>query len=118
MPSDALNFAGECFLPSEHGLISLERLHRDALAQQYVVSKQILDVAYAKGYGLALLAQGTPSAWGVNIVQEGIEHAVLTYDSSTLSFEEDSVIALRFDDIPFDLAHQPYRANASRGTNA
>ena len=118
MPNDGLRFNGEHFLLIEHCHISLESMHGDALAQQYVVGKQILDVACINGYGSVLLAQGAPSVEGVNIVQEAIESAVLTYASPTLSFEESSVIALRFNDNPFDLANQPHLANVSRDINA
>lgn len=118
MPNDNLRFNGGHFLPSEQGRISLERLHRDALAQQYLVSKQVLDVAYAEGCGSALLLQDIPSVVGANIAQEGIEHAVLTYASSTLSFEEGSMIALHVEANSFDLTHLSHRANANRDTNA
>ena len=59
-----IEFTGERFVPTEHGVIRQEHLHRYAWCLSMVQGKDVLDVASGEGYGSAMLASRARSVRG------------------------------------------------------
>lgn len=74
-----MEFTGERYVPSEHGEIRQEHLHRYAWCLSLVKDRKVLDIASGEGYGSALLATVASSVLGVDISSEAVEHASSTY---------------------------------------
>lgn len=71
--------------------VTIEHLHRYALAKEFIKNKIVLDIACGEGYGSNILAQDANSVIGVDIDQETITHAIKKYQKKNLSFLQGSV---------------------------
>ncbi|TWC34969.1 GT2 family glycosyltransferase [Pseudomonas sp. SJZ079] len=98
-----MEFTGERFVPTEQGKIRLEHYHRYAIALDLVEGKDVLDVACGEGYGSFSIASVARSVVGVDISDETIKHASVTYQQSNLTFCQGSAVALQFADASFDV---------------
>jgi len=85
-----LPWTGERFIPSLDGEIKLEHMHRYAIALHLVKNKDVLDLGCGEGYGADLIARSARSVVGVDISEEAITHASLTYRGKNLNFLEGS----------------------------
>ena len=95
---------GERYLPSYHGVIGLEHLHRYSLAGELVKGKTVLDIACGEGYGAAMLAGHARMVYGVDIMPEVIAHARQKYVAENIEFKVgDCTETLAFDDDFFDV---------------
>ncbi|MGB3787499.1 MAG: methyltransferase domain-containing protein [Phormidesmis sp.] len=84
----AMDFTGERYVPSEHGIIKYEHLHRYAAARDFCTNKAVLDIASGEGYGAALLAGSAKTVIGVDIDSESVGHAKERYAAhDNLQFE-------------------------------
>ena len=84
----AMNFTGERYVPSEHGVIKYEHLHRYAAAQVFSTDKVVLDIASGEGYGAALLSGSAKTVIGVDIDSASVGHAQEKYvDRDNLQFK-------------------------------
>lgn len=77
-----MEFTGERYIPSEHGEIRQEHLHRYAAVLPLAHGKRVLDIASGEGYGSAMLAQVASMVAGVDISLEAVEHASRTYGTN------------------------------------
>lgn len=82
-----MEFTGERYMPSEHGEIRQEHLHRYASVQHLSRGKRVLDIACGEGYGSAMLAEVACSVTGVDISLEAVEHARKTYGSKFVNLK-------------------------------
>jgi len=99
-----IEFTGERFVPTEHGVIRQEHLHRYACCLPLVAGKQVLDVASGEGYGSAMLASVAASVHGVDISQEAVDHASARYaDLSNLTYLQGSAAAIPLPDDSVDV---------------
>jgi glycosyltransferase involved in cell wall biosynthesis/SAM-dependent methyltransferase len=103
MESKELPWTGERLVPSVHGDIALEHLHRYAIATALVAGLDVLDIASGEGYGSQLLAVGARSVVGVDIAPEAVRHARAKYARANLSFLEGSCTAIPLPDAGIDL---------------
>lgn len=85
------------------GIITLEHMHRYAIACHVAKGKKVLDIACGEGYGANLLAQAAIEVTGADINQETIAAARKKYGRSNLKFETASTLALPFPDASFDM---------------
>lgn len=76
-----MDFTGERYVPTEGGQIRFEHLHRYNICLEYVVDKEVLDIASGEGYGSALLATKAKKVTGVDIDPNSINHAAHSYSS-------------------------------------
>jgi len=74
-----IEFTGERFVPTEHGVIRQEHLHRYAWCLPLVEGKDVLDVASGEGYGSAMMAGRARSVRGVDISIDAVTHASERY---------------------------------------
>jgi O-antigen biosynthesis protein len=72
-------------------MVSVQHLHRYAMAAEICVAKDVLDIASGEGYGSNLLARTAKSVTGVDIASEAISHAKAKYALQNLSFVEGAV---------------------------
>ncbi|KRG79496.1 hypothetical protein ABB30_00720 [Stenotrophomonas ginsengisoli] len=94
-----IEFTGERFVPTEHGVIRQEHLHRYAWCLSMVQGKDVLDVASGEGYGSAMLASRARSVCGVDISQEAVDHAASRYAAlSNLTYMQGSAAAIPLPD--------------------
>ncbi|MDT9582978.1 glycosyltransferase [Stenotrophomonas indicatrix] len=99
-----IEFTGERFVPTEHGVIRQEHLHRYAWCLPLVAGKDVLDVASGEGYGSAMLAGGARSVRGVDISPEAVAHAAERYaDVSNLRYLQGSAAAIPLPDDSVDV---------------
>lgn len=99
-----IDFTGERFVPTEHGVIRQEHLHRYACCLPLVAGKQVLDVASGEGYGSAMLASVAASVRGVDISQEAVDHATSRYaDIANLQYLQGSAAAIPLPDDSVDV---------------
>ncbi|NIJ67752.1 glycosyltransferase [Xanthomonas sp. 60] len=90
-----INFTGERFVPTEHGVIRQEHMHRYACCLPLVEGKAVLDIASGEGYGSAMLAARAKSVVGVDISNEAVKHAAVRYASiSNLDYVQGSAAAI------------------------
>lgn len=68
--------------------VTVEHLHRYAIANDFVANKKVLDIASGEGYGSYLLSKLADSVIGVDIDRVSIENACEKYKSSNLTFLE------------------------------
>jgi SAM-dependent methyltransferase len=87
-PSGAhpLPLTGERLLTGEPDEVTLEHLHRYALALDFCRGRRVLDIASGEGYGSNLLAGVAESVKGVDISAEAVEHARGKYRRPNLEF--------------------------------
>lgn len=99
-----IEFTGERFVPTEHGVIRQEHLHRYAWCLPFVEGKDVLDVASGEGYGSAMLASKARSVHGVDISDEAVAHAAERYAAvDDLTFLQGSAAALPLADDSVDV---------------
>jgi GT2 family glycosyltransferase/protein-L-isoaspartate O-methyltransferase len=99
-----IEFTGERFVPTEHGVIRQEHLHRYAWCLPLVKGKDVLDVASGEGYGSAMLASRARSVQGVDISQEAVDHAAGRYSALTnLKYLQGSAAAIPLADDSVDV---------------
>ncbi|HIE4563162.1 TPA: glycosyltransferase [Stenotrophomonas maltophilia] len=99
-----IEFTGERFVPTEHGVIRQEHLHRYAWCLPLVEGKDVLDVASGEGYGSAMLASRARSVRGVDISQEAVDHAAGRYSTLTnLKYLQGSAAAIPLADDSVDV---------------
>ena len=71
--------------------VTIEHLHRYALAREFVKNKIVLDIACGEGYGSNILAQEANLVTGVDIDQETITDALKKYQKKNLSFLQGAI---------------------------
>jgi GT2 family glycosyltransferase/SAM-dependent methyltransferase len=99
-----IEFTGERFVPTEHGVIRQEHLHRYAWCLPLVEGKDVLDVASGEGYGSAMLASKARSVHGVDISQEAVNHAAERYAAlDNLRYLQGSAAAIPLADDSVDV---------------
>ena len=106
MPAEEpqLPMDGERFLPDlMNGEIALEHLHRYRFASQFVVDKEVLDIASGEGYGSAWLAKFAHGVIGVDVAQPAIDHARRKYCAVNLEFRVGSCAQIPLDDKSVDV---------------
>jgi ubiquinone/menaquinone biosynthesis C-methylase UbiE/GR25 family glycosyltransferase involved in LPS biosynthesis len=100
----AMEFTGERFIPSIVGNISLEHMHRYRFCLDFIVGKDVLDIACGEGYGSALIAPDARKVWGVDISVEAVGHAQEAYKAENLQFLLGSCTAIPLPDNSVDVA--------------
>lgn len=99
-----IEFTGERFVPTEHGVIRQEHLHRYAWCLPLVEGKDVLDVASGEGYGSAMLASKARSVRGVDISHDAVNHAAERYASlDNLRYLQGSAAAIPLADDSVDV---------------
>ncbi|MDX3934241.1 glycosyltransferase [Stenotrophomonas sp.] len=99
-----IEFTGERFVPTEHGVIRQEHLHRYAWCLPLVEGKDVLDVASGEGYGSAMLASKARSVRGVDISHDAVNHAAERYASlDNLQYLQGSAAAIPLADYSVDV---------------
>lgn len=98
-----LEFTGERLLPSVFGKVSIEHLHRYALALAFTEGKVVLDIACGEGYGSNLIAKSADQVVGVDISRDAVDHAKEKYTKSNLKFIEGSVFEIPVESNLFDV---------------
>lgn len=99
-----IEFTGERFVPTEHGVIRQEHLHRYAWCLPLVVGKDVLDVASGEGYGSAMLASKARSVRGVDISHDAVNHAAERYATlGNLQYLQGSAAAIPLADDSVDV---------------
>ena len=94
VPSSQLEFSGERLTSAVGGQIEIEHLHRYFLAREYCRCKHVLDIASGEGYGAAYLAQVAQTVVGVDLDQQSVEHANLSYARANLRYLEGSATSI------------------------
>ena len=99
-----MKFTGERYIPAEAGEIRHEHLHRYAWCARLVGGKDVLDVACGEGYGSAMLARHARSVMGVDIDEDTVQHARMTYRGiSGLAFKRGDAAQIPLDDNSVDV---------------
>jgi len=99
-----IEFTGERFVPTEHGVIRQEHLHRYAWCLPLVEGKDVLDVASGEGYGSAMLASKARSVRGVDISHDAVTHAAERYAAlGNLRYLQGSAAAIPLADDSVDV---------------
>jgi SAM-dependent methyltransferase len=104
MPDNPLRFTGERMTSDAVGQIEYEHIHRYLFARQLVRDRAVVDVASGEGYGGALLAQTARRVIGVEIAEEAVRHAALSYRRSNLSFIRGDARDLPLENLSVDVA--------------
>lgn len=99
----AMEPTGERYVPSLHGQIYYEHIHRYAIAARFCAGKRVLDVASGEGYGSAFLARDAASVVGVDIDERATEHARRNYYARNLRFLSGPATALPIGDGSVDV---------------
>ena len=84
--SPELEWTGERYVPSVHGDVELEHLHRYAVARALACHKVVLDIACGEGYGTNILAEVAQHVTGVDVSPHVIEHAATKYRAGNVAF--------------------------------
>lgn len=99
-----IEFTGERFVPTEHGVIRQEHLHRYAWCLPLVEGKDVLDVASGEGYGSAMLASKARTVRGVDISHDAVNHAAERYATlDNLRYQQGSAAAIPLADDSVDV---------------
>ena len=85
-------------------VITLEHLHRYAIAIELAKNKSVLDIACGEGYGSHLLAAHSATVTGIDIDAETIEAAKIKYKHPHLNFLTADVQNIPLADASFDVA--------------
>src|SRR5258705_5166321 len=83
--------------------LTIEHLHRYALAMEFADGKKVLDIACGEGYGTHLLATRATYATGMDIDKSTIEKAKAKYDKKNISFLVSGAEKISANDNEFDL---------------
>lgn len=94
---------GERLTEYHRGLITLEHMHRYAIACQMATGKSVLDLACGEGYGSHLLTNVAESVTGADIDKDTIAAARQKYKRENLTFVNCPATDLPFADNSFDL---------------
>ena len=86
LDNNELNWTGERYLPKIKGSISLEHLHRYAMACQFSKEKNVLDIASGEGYGSKMLAEIANSVIGIDISKDAVFYSKNKYRFVNLNF--------------------------------
>jgi len=98
-----LQFTGERLMPGALDKTAMEHLHRYALCVELVKGKKVLDIASGEGYGSHLLAGYADHVSGVDLSEEAVHHAQVTYPKENLTFMQGSILDIPFPDSSFDV---------------
>lgn len=99
-----MEFTGERLVPGKvNSCIHYEHLHRYVFAASLATGRRVLDLGSGEGYGAALLARTAESVVGVDISQEAVAHACVTYGESNVRFVCADARRLTFAAGSFDL---------------
>jgi ubiquinone/menaquinone biosynthesis C-methylase UbiE len=95
---------GERYLPGMGGRIAAEHLARYSFAEQFIVDKNVLDVASGEGYGTAIMAARARSTTGVDLAEAAVRFAQKQYSKvKNTKFQVGDVTALPFAAGSFDV---------------
>jgi len=83
--------------------LTIEHLHRYALALEFADGKKVLDIACGEGYGSNLLATKATHVSGMDIDKSTIEKAKAKYDKKNISFTVSAAEKISANDNEFDL---------------
>ena len=83
--------------------LTIEHLHRYALALEFADGKKVLDIACGEGYGSNLLATKAIHVSGMDIDKASIEKAKAKYDKKNISFLVSDAEKISANDNEFDL---------------
>jgi ubiquinone/menaquinone biosynthesis C-methylase UbiE len=83
--------------------VTIEHLHRYALAMELAAGKNVLDIACGEGYGTNLLATKAAHVSGMDIDRSTIEKAKAKYNKNNISFTESRGENISANDHEFDL---------------
>ena len=97
------SWSGERYVPGVVGNVELEHLHRYMLAREFVVHRDVLDIACGEGYGSAMLAEVASSVIGVDIVPDVVAHAERKYRSTKIQFKVGSCTRIPIPDASIDV---------------
>lgn len=89
-----MEYTGERYIPgtiADSWLTGKEHWQRYLYAAQFVVGKEVLDIASGEGYGSNYLAQTAKRVYGVDISKEAVEHASGHYIKENLEFLAGSI---------------------------
>ncbi len=93
--TEASSFSAERYMPEMFDFhISYEHWHRYLFATHFTEGKNVLDIACGEGYGSALLARNAAKVTGVDIDEETIQKAKISYSQDNLSFLKGSVTGI------------------------
>lgn len=84
--------------------ITLEHLHRYAIAMELIKDKSVLDIACGEGYGSHLLALQSATVTGIDIDTETIDAAKIKYKHPHLTFLQGDVENIPITNASFDVA--------------
>lgn len=80
------NATGERLEEYALNVITLEHLHRYAIAREFIKNKRVLDIACGEGYGSFLLSEMSATVTGIDINSKTIENAKLKYRKNNLTY--------------------------------
>ncbi len=101
-----MEFTGERLVPEKPELAELYQHHilRYVFSKPYARGKIVLDAACGSGYGSHYLARnGALKVIGVDIAEDAVAHAAMTYEMENVEFRVMDVAAMSFKDESFDL---------------
>lgn len=83
--------------------LTIEHLHRYALAMEFATGKKVLDIACGEGYGTNLLASNAAHVTGMDIDKKTIQKAKIKYNKKNINFKESTAEKILANDNEFDL---------------
>ena len=101
--SKQAEWTGERMETSVFNEVTMEHLHRYALAMELAAGKKILDIACGEGYGANLLAAKAALVTGMDIDKTTIEKAKKKYNKENIIFKESRAENISANDCEFDL---------------
>lgn len=100
---DIKKYTGERLEKHFFNRITIEHLHRYAIATKYVKDKIVLDIASGEGYGSNLLSHHATFVYGVDIDLTTIETAKQKYQATNISFLQGSISEIPLEDNSVDV---------------
>ena len=99
-----VEFTGERVIPGQvHDDLWNEHIARYAFARRYAGGKRVLDAGCGTGYGTAYMAQSAGRVTGIDVAEEAIGFAALSYSLSNTTWLRGSCLQLPFANGVFDL---------------
>jgi len=99
-----VEFTGERVIPGQvHDDLWNEHIARYAFARRYASGKRVLDAGCGAGYGTAHLAQSAGRVTGIDVADEAISFAALSYPLANAAYLRGSCLHLPFANGAFDL---------------